>query len=317
MSRALVALAATVRAAERVSPDAAARLAMPLFMHVGSPLPVRPADRAVHEAARRTTLRVRGRDVVAYEWGSGPDTILLVHGWRGRAAQFAPIIRELRAEGFRLVAFDAPANGESGGRRTDIRDWMAAIEAMQSHHGRFHTVIGHSFGAMAARTAITEGVAAGALVAVGGMADARYLVDTFASRVGIDRPSADALADRFARRILPHLDDPWARFDGVATPLPERMPLLVVHDRTDREVAVAEAHRLHEAHGDRSRLVVTDGHGHNRVLGADAALDAITAFVTRGPAGVDALGRTGERTAGPRFALTRRSGLVPAGRPRA
>jgi hypothetical protein len=294
MSRALAAVAATVRAAEHISPEAAARLAMPLFMHVGSPLPVRPSDRAIHDAARRSVLRVRGRDVVAYEWGTGPDTILLVHGWRGRAAQFAPIIRELRAEGFRLVAFDAPANGESGGRRTDIRDWMAAIEAMQSHHGRFHTVIGHSFGAMAARTAITEGVAAGALVAVGGMADARYLVDTFAGRLGIGPATADALARRFVRRILPHLTDPWPRFDGVATPLPERMPLLVVHDRTDREVAVGEAHRLHAAHGARSRLIVTDGHGHNRVLGADGALDAITAFVTAGPAGVDALGAAGQ-----------------------
>lgn len=290
MSRALAAVAATVRAAERLSPEVAARAAMPLFMHVGSPLPVRPADRGVHESARRSVLRVRGRDVVAYEWGGGPDTILLVHGWRGRASQFAPIIRELRAEGFRLVAFDAPANGESGGRRTDVRDWLAAIEALQSHHGRFHTVIGHSFGSMAARAAISEGVAAGGIVAIGGMATARHLVDTFASRVGIGAESADALAERFARRILPHLTDPWPRFDGVATPLPERMPLLVVHDRTDREVPVAEAQRLHAAHGARSRLVVTDGHGHNRVLGADAALDAITAFVTGGPAGFDALG---------------------------
>ncbi|MCK8610152.1 alpha/beta hydrolase [Agromyces sp. C10] len=292
MSRALLAVAATVRAAERVSPEAAARLALPLFMHIGSPLPVRPADRAIHDAARRSTLRVRGRDLVAYEWGGGPDTILLVHGWRGRASQFAPIIRELRSEGFRLVAFDAPANGDSAGRRTDIRDWLAAIEAMQSRHGRFHTIIGHSFGAMAARTAVTEGVAAGAVVAIGGMAAARTLVDTFAGRVGIGPASADALALRFGRRVLPHLADPWPRFDGVAAPLPERMPLLVVHDRTDREVAVGEAIRLHAAHGDRSRLVVTDGHGHNRVLGADAALDAITAFVTGGPAGVDALGRT-------------------------
>ncbi|MEI5583916.1 MULTISPECIES: alpha/beta hydrolase [unclassified Agromyces] len=289
MSRALAAVAATVRAAERVSPQAAARLALPLFMRVGSPLPVRPGDRAIHDAARRSTLHVRGREVVAYEWGSGPDTILLVHGWRGRASQFAPIVRELRSEGFRLVAFDAPANGDSPGRRTDIRDWLAAIEALQSRHGRFHTVIGHSFGAMAARTAVGEGVAAGALVAIAGMADARYLVDTFAGRVGIGPASADALARRFGRRILPHLADPWPRFDGVSSPLPERMPLLVVHDRTDREVSVGEAERLHAAHGERSRLVVTDGHGHNRVLGADAALDAITAFVTAGPAGVDAL----------------------------
>ena len=120
------------------------------------------------------------------------------------------------------------SRSESGGRRADIRDWMAAIEAMQSRHGRFHTIIGHSFGSMAARAAVTQGVAAGAVVAIGGMSSARHLVDTFASRVGIGPASADRLADRFARRILPHLDDAWTRFDGVATPLPERMPLLVV-----------------------------------------------------------------------------------------
>lgn len=285
----LIAHVGAVRTADRVAPAIAARLALPLFMRVGAPLPVRDGDRAVHESARRSPLRVRGRDVVAYEWGTGPDTILLVHGWRGRASQFAPIVRELRAEGFRLVAFDAPANGESRGRRTDVRDWLGALEALQSREGRFHTIIGHSFGAMASATAIRDGVSAGALVAIAGMADARYLVDSFASRVGAGAATADALAGRFARRVLPHLDDPWPRFDGVSHPLPERMPLLVVHDRGDREVALGEAVRLHEAHGDRSRLVLTDGAGHSRVLGADAALDAITAFVTAGPAGVDAV----------------------------
>lgn len=290
----LAAQVGAVRTADRLAPAIAARLALPLFMRVGAPLPIRDGDRAVHESARRSIVDVRGRDVVAYEWGTGPDTILLVHGWRGRASQFAPIVRELRAEGFRLVAFDAPANGESRGRRTDVRDWLAAIEALQSREGRFHTIIGHSFGAMASATAIRDGVSAGALVAIAGMADARYLVDSFAARVGAGPATADALAERFARRILPHLDDAWPRFDGVAHPLPERMPLLVVHDRGDREVAVGEAVRLHEAHGDRSRLVLTEGAGHSRVLGADAALDAITAFVTAGPAGVDALGAEGQ-----------------------
>jgi pimeloyl-ACP methyl ester carboxylesterase len=294
---ALAAHVGAIRVADRRFPGAAALLAMPLFMRVGARLPVRPSDRAVHDSARRSTLRVRGRDVVAYEWGTGPDTILLVHGWRGRASQFGPIVRELRAEGFRLVAFDAPANGESPGRGADIRDWLAAIEALQSREGRFHTIIGHSFGAMASATAIRDGASAGALVAIAGMADARHLVDSFAARVGMGAAAADALADRFARRILPHLDDPWPRFDGVALPMPEPMPLLVVHDRGDREVPVSEATRLHEAHGDRSQLVLTDGAGHSRVLGADAALDAITAFVTAGPDGVDRLRHDARRGA--------------------
>ncbi|BDZ54914.1 hypothetical protein GCM10025870_19870 [Agromyces marinus] len=239
-SAALLSHVAAIRAAELVSPEASAAAALPLFMRVGSRLPVRSADRAVHEAARRGVIRVRGRDLATYEWGTGPDTILLVHGWRGRASQFAPIVRELRADGYRLLAFEAPANGASPGRRTDIRDWLGAIAALQAREGRFHMIIGHSFGAMAARAALAEGTSAGGLVAIAGPSRARFLIDAFTRRVGLSPATADALAARFARRILPDVADPWARFDGAANPLPERMPVLVVHDRGDREVPASE-----------------------------------------------------------------------------
>ncbi|RXZ71665.1 alpha/beta hydrolase [Agromyces albus] len=295
MHPALTATLAAIRAADRVSPEVAARLALPLFKKVGPALPVRPGERAVHESAARSSLHVRGRDVAAYEWGHGPETVLLVHGWRGRAAQFAPIVRELRAEGYRLVAFDAPANGESRGRRTDIRDYLAAIEALQSRHGRFRAVIGHSFGGLAALTAVREGLATGGVVAISGMADARFLVDSFAGRLGLSAPTADVLAREFARIVMPDRQDPYARFDAVATPLPAGVPLLVVHDRGDREVAASEGTRLHAAHGERSRLLVTEGAGHSRILGVDATLDAVTAFVN---GGIEALDRAGLGQAG-------------------
>ena len=166
-----------VRAADRVSPELAGRLAMPLFRQVRPSLPVRPGDRAVHEAAERGTITVRGREVVTYAWGHGARTVLVVHGWRGRAAQFGPIVRELRSEGLRVIAFDAPANGDSAGRHTDIRDFIAAIDELQRRHGMFRAIVGHSFGALAALTAVREGTATGGVVAIAGMADARYLVD--------------------------------------------------------------------------------------------------------------------------------------------
>ncbi|RXZ40657.1 alpha/beta fold hydrolase, partial [Agromyces binzhouensis] len=190
---ALLSRVAAIRAAELVSPEASAAAALPLFMRVGGRLPVRPSDRSVHAAATHSTIRVRGRDLATYEWGTGPDTILLVHGWCGRASQFAPIVRELRAEGFRLLAFEAPANGESAGRRTDIRDWLAAIHALQAREGRFHTIIGHSFGAMAARAAVGDGVSTGGVVAIAGPSRARFLVDAFAERIGARPATADAL----------------------------------------------------------------------------------------------------------------------------
>lgn len=295
MNAALTASLAAIRAADRVSPEIAARLAMPLFMKAGPALAVRPGERAVHESATRSSLHVRGRDIVAYEWGHGPETVLLVHGWRGRAAQFAPIVRELRADGYRLVAFDAPANGESRGRRTDIRDHLAAIEALQSRHGRFRTVIGHSFGGLAALTAVREGTATGGVAAISGMADARFLVDSFAGRLGLSAPTADVLAREFTRRVMPEQENPYGRFDAVTTPLPDDVPLLVVHDRGDREVAASEGMRLHAAHGERSRLLITEGAGHSRILGADATLDAVTAFVN---GGIEALDRAGLGQAG-------------------
>ena len=281
---------AGLRAADRVSPALAGRLALPLFRQVRPALPVRPGDRAVHEHAERGTIAVRGRDIVTYAWGHGPETVLLVHGWRGRASQFGPIVRELRAEGYRVVAFDAPANGESAGRHTDIRDYLAAIDELQRRHGMFRLIVGHSFGALAALTAVREGTAARGVVAIAGMADARYLVDSFAARVGLGTASADVVAREFTERVLPGVAEPYARFDAVGDPLPAGVPLLVVHDRGDREVAVGESLRLHEAHGERSRLVLTDRAGHSRVLGADATLDAVTAFATGGLAELDRMG---------------------------
>lgn len=281
---------ASLRAADRVSPAIAAKLAMPLFRKVRPALPVRAGDRAVHEHAEPGIMAIRGREVRTYSWGRGAETVLVVHGWRGRAAQFGSIVRELRGEGFRVVAFDAPANGDSAGRRTDIRDYLAAIEQLQRRYGMFRAIIGHSFGSLAALTAVREGTATGGVVAIAGMADARYLVDAFAARVGLSRASADALARDFARRVLPDVAEPYARFDAVHHPLPEEVPLLVVHDRTDREVSALESQRLHDAHGARSRLVLTRGAGHSRVLAADTTLDAVTAFVTGGLTALDETG---------------------------
>ncbi|WP_394553560.1 alpha/beta fold hydrolase [Agromyces sp. MMS24-JH15] len=288
---------ASLRTAERVSPGLAARLAEPVFRSTRPPAKVRPGDLATHGTAARSTLRLpahpgdrRGREAIVYEWTGRGAPVLLAHGWRGRASQFATIVRELRAEGHRVIAFDAPAHGDAPGRRADIRDWLAIIDALHLRNDRFHAIIGHSFGSLAALTAVREGVRADRVVTIAGMADARYLVDGFGALTGLGPDACDRLAGRFARRVMPGIADPWPRFDAVADPLPRGLPLLVVHDRDDREVAVGEAVRLHAAHRDRARLVLTGGSGHNAVLGAEPTLDAIVGFVTDGLAGVDASG---------------------------
>src|SRR5215207_5840735 len=139
-------VAAGIRLAGSISPTLGGRLAFPLFMRVGPRTRVAPADRATRESARRGTVRIPGLrragiDVVAYEWGRGDETVVIAHGWQSRASVFATLVRELRSEGFHVVAFDAPANGDSPGRGTYLIDHLDTITALQQRHGRFHGVV--------------------------------------------------------------------------------------------------------------------------------------------------------------------------------
>jgi pimeloyl-ACP methyl ester carboxylesterase len=273
-------LARSIHAAAAVSPTLAGDIAYRLFFTTTPRMAVRDADAATHADARRGRLTVRGLDVVTYEWGTGPRAVLLLHGWRGRASQFAPLVRELVAEGFRVIAFDAPAHGASSGRGTDIRDWIEAAEQLQTDHGPFDAVIGHSFGALAALTVARSTVRTRAVAAIAGAAGPEAFLAQFADDLHLDAATSARLSERFRRRLGMDQGTVSARYDAARHPLPADIALLVVHDRGDRRMPDHDALRLHDAHGDRSRLVRTEGLGHTRVLSADATLDAVVALVT-------------------------------------
>ena len=290
-------LVRTLPAVGRLSPRLGGDLAYRLFFSTRPRMAVRSADAATHDDARRGRLLVRGIYVATYTWGTGPRTVLLLHGWRGRASQFAPLVRELVAEGFRVVAFDAPAHGSSGGRHTDIRDWVDAAEQLDRTHGPFSALIGHSFGGLAALTVARSSDSAPAVAVVAGAAAPEAFLAQFVRDLRLDAATADRLRTRFLRRL--RLDPATAaeRYDAAAHPLPTGTALLIVHDRSDRRMPDHDALRLHAAHPGRSRLVRTVGLGHTRVLSADPTLDAVVALATSGLDAVDALGTATGRAA--------------------
>lgn len=289
-------VARSIRTTAAVSPALAGALALRVFFAARPRMRVRDWDATTHGEARHRHLTVRGIEVVGYEWGTGPRTVLLLHGWRGRASQFAPLVRELVFEGFRVVTFDAPAHGASKGRRTDVRDWVALAEELQTIHGPFTAIVGHSFGALAALAAARSSVASPAVVAIAGGAGPDAFIDEFVREFRLDRATAENMKARFRRRFGAAETTTGALSDAAQHPLPADTSLLVVHDRGDRRMPDADSLRLHTAHGERSRLLRTDGFGHTTVLSADATLDAVVAMVTGGPAAVDALGTGTPRT---------------------
>ena len=282
----------SIRTTARLSPSLAGYLSYRAFFAPGPRMRVREWDATTHSEARHRSLTVRGIEITGYEWGSGPKTVLLLHGWRGRASQFAPLVRELVYEGYRVVSFDAPAHGVSKGRRTDVRDWAMLAEQLQAIHGPFAMIVGHSFGALAALAAARSTVPTPAVTVIAGAAGPAAFLGEFAREFRLDRATAENLTARFHRRLGIDETTAQARYDAAQHPLPVGTALLVVHDRTDQRMPDADSLRLHAAHGARSRLLRTDGFGHTRVLSADATLDAVVAMVTGGLPAVDRLGTT-------------------------
>ena len=279
-----------MRALSRVAPPLAAEVAYRQFVSLGSPERVHRRDAEVHARARIGSLELNGRPVVTYAWGTGPETVLLVHGWRSRASRWATVIAALESRERTIVAFDAPGNGDSPGDRTTVLDYAAIVRLLAARNGNVQAIVGHSFGVLASFLAVREGVAAARLVGISGMAGAAQLLDTFSAQLGLTERAKRGLGERFQRRVFPHERDIWHRFVAELDPTENRIPLLLVHDEGDPVVPVSQAELIAGAHLGAVRVELTRGLGHHRILNDPDVVDTIRDFVDAPP---DSPGRRG------------------------
>jgi pimeloyl-ACP methyl ester carboxylesterase len=280
-----------IATARTFSPRLASSVAFAAFFSTRPRLKMHPRDVSTMRAATRERISVRGTRVVTYRWGYVGPVVVLAHGWRGRASQFAPLVRSLVADGHRVVAFDAPAHGASRGSRTDVRDWVAALAALQERYGPFRAVIGHSFGGFAALTAARHGLQTDAVVTIASAGAPSAFLDEFSRMMSLDADTRHGMERLFLRRVGEDAASLVERYDAIAHPLEADVPLLIVHGTNDRQLPATESERLHDAHPD-SRLLAVASAGHTRVLASPEVLAVVCAFVDD-PTGVPAsLSRT-------------------------
>ena len=149
---------------------------------------------------------------------------------------------------------------------------------LSQRYGGFSAIVAHSFAAVATVMAVRDlGARTGALVTIAGVHDFEHVSEKFAERAGVTREVERRFRDRFARWAAPIMGDPWPR---LLTELPadRQLPMLVIHDRDDREVDAHQAQRIVDANPE-ARLVLTDGLGHARILRDPAVVDAVREFV--------------------------------------
>ncbi|UJR84689.1 alpha/beta hydrolase [Sandaracinus amylolyticus] len=273
---ALKAARAALQVAAAASPDVAARLAERIFTTVRrAPRPARELEALAR--ARHFLIPSEGAPLAAWEWGEAGPRVLLVHGWEGRGSQLAPIGERLAALGFRAVAFDAPAHGDTPGATCTFFDVANAIQHAARALGPLHAIVAHSMGGAALTWAVRSHGLAKRYVVIAPPADLRDFSRGFARMMGL----SDDLRARMEQRIEERYDVSLEDVVTEKTAATQYAPLLVVHDLGDQEVPFDKGRRLADAWPG-ATLMRTEGLGHRRILREREVVRAVERFVAWG-----------------------------------
>ena len=218
--------------------------------------------------------RPRPRRVTAWAWGERGPAVLLVHGWGSRGARFVDLGGALLAAGHRVITFDAPGHGASHGRLSSGPEFARAAIAVAAAVGPVSAVVGHSLGGFASALAMDRGLSARRAVFISPSANVNSYSAQFAALLGVTPPVMSTMRERLARR----LDFSWSSMDVPAFAPSMRAPLLVIHDRDDREVRWSDGAAIASAWPG-AELVTTMGLGHHRIVSDAEVIANVVSFL--------------------------------------
>lgn len=260
------------------------RMAPALAAHLTYALLARPPrapekiwQQTLREQAHTTWLPLGKGEIAVYEWGAGP-VVLMVHGWGARATHMGKLVAPLVEAGFRVVAFDAPAHGNSSGRSTDLVAYAAAVAAVARHAGPVHALLAHSFGvAMALYARRDWGITARRQVLISSFHHCKWFTEAFGQYAGMTPDVLERARQKMVDLYQGRLD--WDRLSVVEMLRRTPQPTLIIHDREDGEVPFAHSLALMQA-APQARFYATSGLGHHRLLGHADVLRQVVGFVS-------------------------------------
>jgi pimeloyl-ACP methyl ester carboxylesterase len=283
------ALAAALRTLQFVSPAQAARVAELLFF-TPPRTQLTPEQRQMIERARPFTVRADGLRIAAWTWGDGP-VVYLVHGWGSRGARLSAFVPALLAAGYQVVTHDAPGHGASDGRMSSMPQFARTLMAVVDTVGPAVGMITHSMGGSATTLAMHWGLHVPRVAFIAPAADPPAWVGQFALAMGLREDTVARMKARSERR----LGLSWESLHVPTMAREMEVPLLIVHDRDDDVVPVADGEAIAQAWPG-ARLVRTEGLGHKLIVRTPAVVSEAVDFVARATPEGDADASAGRRS---------------------
>jgi pimeloyl-ACP methyl ester carboxylesterase len=265
----------TAKFLEAISPKLAMLFAAKLFVR---PIKHKIPKRELHmvQKSKQTILFVPSinKKINIYEYGNNEKKILMVHGWSGRGTQMVKIADKMLELGYAIISFDAPAHGKSDGKTTIMTEFIASILEIEKQFGPFEFAIGHSLGGMSILNAIKQNLNVKKAIIIGSGDIIQDVINDFIQKLQLKPKIGLQLKNYFEKKYNEPMENYSASFSAKSVTI----PVLIIHDKDDDDVALKAAHNIHK-HLKNSTLMITEGLGHRKILGDTKVIETIKEFI--------------------------------------
>lgn len=230
----------------------------------------------MEDSAQKKSIRVDSidKDIHILSYGFSDKKVLLAHGWSGRRTQLFMIANKLLEKGFMTISFDAPAHGKSSGKQTNLVEYIATIKAIYEKFGPFDAAVGHSFGGMAIANTQAQTQCFKSIVTIGSADKVSDILYNFSNNLGLN--------SSFGKKLITYFERKWKlKVDDYATSHAAKkikIPVLIVHDAIDGDVAVSSAVNIRQ-NLQNGTLLITNGLGHTKILRDKNTTSRIVDFI--------------------------------------
>ncbi len=221
---------------------------------------MKPADQAILERGNNYRIPFQGGELAVTTWGEKGPAVLLMHGWGGARAQMTGFVDPLLSAGYRVVAYDQPAHGESSGKMTNLLEIASTLDLIKEKEGHFDAIIAHSFGALITSYALVKRnfPPPARLVYFGAFNRLMDILPRFQVLASLPDEIIDGLRnmiyETFGKDVLNAIVN-----ESLTQHI--HIPALMFHDTTDNVTPIDDSRAIAEAWKS-ARLIETTGLGH-------------------------------------------------------
>lgn len=210
-------------------------------------------------SAEQSDLVLASHNIKTYQWQGSKETILLLHGWDSNSFRWKAMIELLRKNDYGVMAFDAPAHGQSNGNILNVPLYTECLKDFLKHH-KVDAIVAHSIGAM---TSIYfekkyQQLNNIPLVALGPPSELHLFFKGFQNMLG--------LSNRFMKRLGEHLNSQFGFYPkefSIAQFAKEiKIPGLLILEKNDPLAPYSFSKRI-ARYWKNGELLTVEGVGHS------------------------------------------------------